>query len=55
MFPGRRTYITRDVCFPSGGHISLRICDSRVVEHISLGICVSRVGQHISRGIVFPG
>ena len=48
---GRGTHITRDVCFPGRGHISLGFCVSQVAKHISLGICVSQVGEHISLGI----
>ena len=51
VFPGRRTYITRDRCFAGRVHISLGICVSQVGERISLRICVSQVGEHISLGI----
>ena len=42
-FPGRGTYITRGTCFPSGEHISLGICVSKVGEQILVEICVSQV------------
>ena len=50
-FSGGVTHISRDMCFPGGGHKSLGICVSRVGEHILLGICVSRVGEHILLGM----
>ena len=47
-FPGRGTYITRDMCFPGGGTHILRDMFFPVREHMSLGIRVSKVGERIS-------
>ena len=47
-FPGRGTYITRDMCFPGGGIHILRDIFFLGREHMSLGIRVSKVGERIS-------
>ena len=47
-FPGRGTYITRDMCFPGGGIHILRDIFFLCREHMSLGIRVSKVGERIS-------
>ena len=47
-FPGRGTYITRDMCFPGGGIHLLRDIFFLGREHMSLGIRVSKVGERIS-------
>ena len=53
---GRRTHITRVLCFPGGEQISLGKCVSLVGDHISLGICVSWVGiTPVTRDMCFLG
>ena len=68
-FPGRGTYITRDMCLLDGEHISLGI---RVSQgggthitrhmrfpgrgtHITRDICFPDGGTHIARDMCFPG
>ena len=50
-------YITRDMCFPGGEHISLGICVSQVKEHIYItrDMCFPGGGTHITRDMCFPG
>ena len=54
-FPGRRTHITRDICFPGGGTKSLGMCFPGGGTHITRDMCFPGGGTHITRDMCFPG